>query len=113
MVNLDEGVWNNTPYETQLIERDGQFDYGKYSEWANEANCPAVPGAKQFLDHARQQNVAIIYLSPRGENMRDGTLRNLRRLEFPYDPDKDQLLLGEDGPTTTSAKRWRRSIAFC
>ncbi len=96
MVNLDEGVWNNTPYERRLIERDGQFDYQKYSDWANEANCPAVPGAKQFLDHAARQNVAIIYLSPRGENMRDGTLRNLRRLEFPYDPEKDQLFLGED-----------------
>ncbi len=95
MVNLDEGVWNNTPYERQLIERDGQFDYQKYSDWANEASCPAVPGARQFLDHAAQQHVAIIYLSPRGENMRDGTLRNLRHVEFPYDPDKDQLLLGE------------------
>ena len=75
MVNLDEGVWNNTPYEARLILRFGQFDYQQYSDWANEANCPAVPGAKQFLDHANEQKVAIMYLSPRGENMREGTLR--------------------------------------
>ena len=37
-----------------------------------------------------------MYLSPRGENMGEGTLRNLQRLKFPYDPQRDQLLLGEE-----------------
>jgi 5'-nucleotidase (lipoprotein e(P4) family) len=96
MVNLDETVWNNTPYEARLILWYAVFNYDQYTDWANEANCPAVPGAKQFLEHVREQNVAIIYLSPRGENMRDGTVRNLKKLELPYDPAKDRILLGEE-----------------
>jgi 5'-nucleotidase (lipoprotein e(P4) family) len=94
IVNLDETVWNNTPYEARLILWYALFDYDQYSAWADEASCPLIPGAKQFLERASDRDVAIFYLSPRGENMRDGTINNLRKLELPYDPPKDQLLLG-------------------
>lgn len=94
IVNLDETVWTNTPYEARRIELDEQYDVKSFDQWAQEAKCPAVAGAKEFLDYAVQQNVSIIYISSRGENLRDATLRNLQRLEFPYDPDQDQLLLG-------------------
>lgn len=98
MVNLDETVLNNSPYQARLILQLGQYDYGSFEQWRKEARCSAVPGAKQFLDRAKQLHVAIIYVCPVGQELRDATLRNLQRVTFPYDPDQDQLLLEGEWP---------------
>lgn len=98
IVNLDETVFNNSPYQARIIRQFGQHDMTHFIEWCNEAKCPAVPGAKEFLDQARQQGIAIVYISPRPEILRDGTLRNIARLDYPYDAAKDQLILGGAWP---------------
>ncbi len=93
IVNLDDAVWNNNPYESRLVLQNTQYDYESFAQWCNEANCVAIPGAKQFLQHARDLGCSIIYISPRGDDLRDATLRNLQRVHFPYDPSCDDLLL--------------------
>ncbi len=86
IVNLDDAVWDNNPYEARLVLEDTQYDYESWSRWCNEARCKPLPGAKQFLEHARELGCSIVYISPRGDDLRDATLRNLSRVQFPYDP---------------------------
>ncbi len=71
--------------------------------WCNEAKCTAIPGAKEFLEHAKRQGVSIAYITPRPEGTRDGTLKNLVRLGYPYDPQRDLLLM--EGPWQNHDKR--------
>lgn len=97
IVNLDETVLNNSPYQARIILEYGQHNPSRFVAWCNEAKCPAIPGAQNFLQAAKKQGIAIIYISPRPEQTRDGTLRNLQRLDYPYDA-KDQLILGGGWP---------------
>ena len=83
IVNLDETVWNNSPYQARIILQYGQHDMVHFVEWCNEAKCSAVPGAKEFLEHVKKQGVTIAYITPRPELTRDGTLRNLAPAELP------------------------------
>lgn len=96
IVNLDETVWNNSPYQGRLILQYGQYDFDHFAGWTKEAKCSAVPGAKKFLEHANDREVAIVYISPRPDLLREATLRNLKALDLLYDSDRDQLLLGQD-----------------
>ncbi len=98
IVNLDETVLNNSPYQSRIILEYGQHDLSRFIAWCNEAKCPAVSGAKEFLQHVTKAGVAIIYISPRPKSTREGTLQNLQRLDYPYDANKDQLLLGGGWP---------------
>lgn len=96
VVNLDETIISNAPYLGRVISQHAQLEWSTYEPWAKEAKSPAVPGAKKFLEHASQRDVAIIYNTTRPDSLRDATLRNLKWLEYPYDPDKDELIMGRD-----------------
>jgi acid phosphatase len=98
IVNLDETVWSNSPYQARIILQYGQHDMTHFMEWCNEAKCTAIPGAKEFLEHVKKQGVTIAYITPRPEITRDGTLRNLARLAYPYDAAHDLLLMDGDWP---------------
>lgn len=98
IVNLDETVWNNSPYQARIILQIGQHNMPEFIAWCDEAKCPAVPGAKEFLEHAKQRGVKIVYITPRPDLTRDGTIRNLQRLNYPFDEDKDQLIMSGGWP---------------
>jgi predicted secreted acid phosphatase len=66
IVNLDETVWSNSLYQARIILQYGQHDINHFITWCNEAKCVAIPGAKEFLDHAKRQDVSIVYITPRG-----------------------------------------------
>jgi 5'-nucleotidase (lipoprotein e(P4) family) len=93
IVNLDETVWSNSPYQARIILEYGQHDMEHFIAWCNEAKCTAIPGAKEFLEHVKRQGITITYVTPRPEMTRDGTLKNLAQLGYPYDPQQDQLLM--------------------
>jgi acid phosphatase len=98
IVNLDETVWNNSPYQARIILKIGQHNMRDFIAWCDEAKCAPIPGAKEFLERAKQLGVSIVYITPRPEFTRDGTLRNLRRLNYPYDAGSDELIMGGGWP---------------
>lgn len=98
IVNLDETVWNNGGYQARLILQYGQHSGQRFVEWCNEAKCELNPGAKGFLRTAAKHGVSIIYITPRPEITRDGTVQNLKKLELPYDVENDKLIMGGGWP---------------
>ena len=95
IVDIDETVLDNTPYQARLI-RDGH-DYGEpsWSQWVNEAAARPVPGALEFARAASARGVTIFYLSNRADALAAPTAANLRKVGFPL-KDAGQLL----GPGT-------------
>jgi 5'-nucleotidase (lipoprotein e(P4) family) len=63
-----------------------------------------VPGALHFLQFAFASGVEIFYVSNRGEDEREGTLKNLQHFNFP-NADNAHLLLKRE----TSSKEIRKS----
>ena len=82
VVDLDETVLNNSPYEAKSITDNQSYPLG-WKEWCDMAEAIAVPGAKEFLDYAVSEGCDVFYLSNRKLNVLEGSMRNLARLEFP------------------------------
>jgi 5'-nucleotidase (lipoprotein e(P4) family) len=106
MLDIDETVLDNTPYEARIIKRLGQYSPATFATWCHEENAPLVPGVKALLDHATKQNVAIFYYSARREKLRDCTTRNMRDLGLPL-PEDSRLLLNNG----TSKSGYREMVA--
>jgi 5'-nucleotidase (lipoprotein e(P4) family) len=92
MLDVDETVLDNTPYEVRIITRLGQYSQESFADWCHQENAPLVPGAKKFLDYAVSRGVAVFYYSARRDNLRSCTTRNMRELDLPL-PDDSRLLL--------------------
>jgi len=97
MLDLDETVLDNTRYEARIIKRHRQYSVESFNRWCAEAGATAVPGAKEFLDYAQSQGVAIFYYSARKEELRECTLANLKKLGLPLLKGRNPLLLDNGG----------------
>lgn len=82
VLDLDETVLDNSPYNATLIQKGGSFPTG-WSEWCAAAHAKALPGAKAFLDYAHQNKVEIFYVSNREESAKESTFKNLLNLQIP------------------------------
>lgn len=106
VLDLDQTILDNTSYEVRIIRRLQKYSQASFADWCREVDAPAIPGVKDFLDHAAGRNVAVFYYSARRENLRDCTARNLHALQVPL-PDESRLLLN----TGISKTEYRAMIA--
>ncbi|NOX38236.1 MAG: 5'-nucleotidase, lipoprotein e(P4) family [Calditrichaeota bacterium] len=102
VVDIDETVLDNSPYEAWLIQTGNQYPRG-WPEWVHLAQARALPGAVEFLQYAHQKGVTIFYVSNRQIQLLEPTIRNLKDQGFPQ-ADTQHVLLR----TNTSSKEPRR-----
>ena len=109
MLDLDQTVLDTSRYNARIILQHGSHTREHFAEWCRQSTAPTIPGAKEFIEHATRQGVAVIYLSARREALRDCTTRNLQALGLPL-PSRDRLLLN-DGTPSTSKTQQRADVA--
>lgn len=82
VVDIDETVLDNSPFEAAMITRNAQFpdDWGK---WTEMAKADALPGAVDFLNYAANKGVEVFYVTNRSMNERNSTINNLIAEKFP------------------------------
>lgn len=95
VLDLDETVVDNSPYEARVIQNGSSFEPESWSEWVNEANADAIPGALEFLDYADSIGVSIYYVSNRKHENLGPTLQNLIALGVPQ-ADSSTVLLRKE-----------------
>lgn len=94
IVDVDETVLDNSPYQARLL-RDGRaFDEVTWSDWAKEAAATAVPGALAFAQAAAARGITVYYISNRAQDLNEVTIENLRKLGFPIARPEQFLGLG-------------------
>ncbi|MDX2457258.1 MAG: HAD family acid phosphatase, partial [Gammaproteobacteria bacterium] len=106
MLDIDETILDNGPYEARIIKKLGSYSPSSFAEWCQHENAPLVPGVKTFLEYAIAQNVAVFYYSARREKLRACTSRNMHERGLPL-PDDSRLLLHND----TNKSRYREMVA--
>ena len=106
MLDIDETVLDNTPYEARIIRAYGAYSRATFAAWCEEAAAGPVPGVTEFLARARSLEVAVYFYTARREALRSCTLRNLARLGLPVAPDGSNLLMGGTAKTA-----WRSHVA--
>jgi 5'-nucleotidase (lipoprotein e(P4) family) len=105
IVDVDETVIDNSPYEAFLIGQDFGYSSKTWDAWMAAAEARAIPGAKRFLDYAAAKGVEIFYIANRKLVGHEDTSKNLMDLGFP-DVDEKHLLLRTD----SSNKQARREM---
>ena len=104
ILDLDETVLDNSPYEIERIEDGIPYTSETWREWTARGEAPILPGAMNFLRIADSLGVEIFYISNRKQIEMKGTLQNLIDLNVP-NADTSHVFLR----TSTSDKTERRA----
>ena len=93
IVDVDETVLDNSPYQARLVRDGRDFDEYSWSVWCREKRAKALPGAREFANDAAKRGITVFYLSNRAQDLNDATLDNLRAAGFPI-AEKETVFLG-------------------
>ena len=114
IVDIDETVLDNTPYQARLVAGGGEYDDDSWAAWVEERKAEPVPGVLEFARAAHAAGVTILYLSNRAQHLQQATLDNLRAVGLPVKDDSVFLGLGmqvEGCEQRGSEKLCRRRLA--
>jgi len=104
IVDIDETVLDNSPYQANAIAHGRTFDQADWKVWTDKAIATASPGSVEFLRLAKSMDCEVFYITNRDIREKASTLKNLTVLRFPF-ADEAHLLLMEG----TSDKTERRA----
>ena len=107
MTDIDETVLNNSPYQARQVLQGKDFESASWNAWTAMANADTVPGALHFLQYAASAGIEIFYVSNRDEVEREGTLKNLKKFNFPNADNEHLLLKGK----ISSKEERKQSVA--
>lgn len=110
IVDLDETVLDNRPFQMSLIREGREFDEVTWNAWVESAEVGAIPGSVAFLQHAHRLGIEIFYITNRAHSVEAATRRNLLRLDLPVNEKVDTLLTKYEQPDWTSEKLKRRAL---
>ncbi len=96
VLDLDETVLDNSPYQAENIILGRGYDSKSWDEWVNMKKAKAVPGAKEFLQFADKNGIKIYYISDRTESQLEATIENLRAEGIPVQANDSVLLKNKD-----------------
>ena len=94
IVDIDETVLDNSPYQARLVANGTAYDEFTWSEWCREKRAKPLPGALEFAQDAAKRGATVFYLSNRAQDLNAPTLENLRADGFPVENDAVFLGLG-------------------
>jgi 5'-nucleotidase (lipoprotein e(P4) family) len=85
ILDADETVLDNSPYELERATLDSGFTAASWSAWVRRAAAPALPGAAAFIAHVRALGGHAVIVTNRAEVQCDDTRANLRALGIAVD----------------------------
>ena len=103
IVDIDETMLDNSPFEAQLIKTNGKYSKDKWREWCNLKIAKALPGAVSFTNFVKSKGVDVFYISNRYDDLLEVSMENMQALNFPF-IDKNHFLLKKE----ISSKTLRR-----
>lgn len=105
ILDLDETVLDNSPYQLSLLAANETFSDGSWAEWVQQASAEPLPGALEFTIMCRDRQVEVYYVSNRSLDYLEPTITNLKKHGFPF-ADIEHVFLME-GESDKSSRRER------
>lgn len=111
IMDIDETVLANTKYFARRALGKNAKVQSSFMDWVNEADAPLLPGAKSFIDYARDRGVRVFFVTNRTQKAEAGTRKNLQRVGISVDDDRnpDTVLMRNERPEWTRDKTTRRA----
>jgi 5'-nucleotidase (lipoprotein e(P4) family) len=109
VVDIDETMLDNSPYESYLIKHGD--DRTGWTNWTEKSTAKALPGALEFARYADSLKVEVFYITNRDNDERKSTLMNLSSEGFPFANEEHLLTRGDTAYAmgNTSSKVGRRT----
>jgi len=85
IMDIDETVLDNSPYNAYLAMNNLEHNEALWNEWVNLVQAKAIPGAREFIEHALSNGLKIYFISNRSENLRQATIQNLLEQNIPFE----------------------------
>lgn len=104
VVDVDETVLDNSPFQATLLKNRQGYDPRLWTEWVNRREATALPGAVEFLRYAASRGVRVFYVTNRRTAEKEATATNLKKLGFP-DVSDETLLVRTDGSSKEARRR--------
>jgi 5'-nucleotidase (lipoprotein e(P4) family) len=82
VVDIDETVLNNSPYQALTIEKNSHYPQC-WDSWCKQAAARPVPGAVAFLRYADSLGFQVFYVTNRSDKLKAPTMKNLKAAGFP------------------------------
>jgi len=121
VMDIDETVLDNSPYQAQLIIDGTGFDPRTWDEWIALESSPAVPGAVSFIKYLKEKNVEVFFITNRECMARTGsdcrcpqeqeTIDNLARVGIDGVKPEHVLMQNERSGWGSEKKSRREAIA--
>jgi 5'-nucleotidase (lipoprotein e(P4) family) len=110
IIDLDETVLDNRPFQMRLIREGLEFDEEMWDEWVRESRAEAIPGSVEFLLYVHERDVEIFYLTNRGYSVEEATRANLVTLGVPLNAEVDTVLTKHERADWGSDKEIRKAL---
>ena len=104
VLDIDETVLNNIPFQVKMIKDGTAFNPKLWDEWVQKAEATPVAGAKEFLQFADKNKVQIYYISDRTDSQVDATIKNLEAQGLPVHG-RDHLMFKKEGDKSKEGRR--------
>jgi acid phosphatase len=95
ILDVDETVLDNSPYQARLVWSGDAFEQTSWSRWVREVSAEPVPGALEFTRTAHNLGVAVFYVTGRVHELEEATRLNLEKWGFPLGEEHTVLTRGE------------------
>lgn len=83
VLDLDETVLDNSPYQAMLIHTGENYSEETWTEWIKLKRAQAVPGVRSFLQFAERQGFELFFISNRAVRHFEDTYQNMIELGLP------------------------------
>lgn len=103
VLDLDETVLDNSPFEGALVLGSADFSEQRWLEWSQRGAARLIPGSAEFIRAAAAKSVEIFYITGRSTAEKAATKKNLAGL-----PVSDETLLckGEQGKSKSEQRAY-------
>lgn len=119
IMDIDETVLDNSGYDAKLILENIGYSSATWDQWIALQQAKAIPGAVNFINHAKNEGVAIILITNRMCKEREGitdrcpqksdTIDNLKKVGIS-DLQPSLVLLGKEQDGWIAEKAGRRAL---
>lgn len=83
IVDIDETVLDNSPNNVADIVHGRTYSPAEWKKWTSKAIAKPTPGSVEFLNYAVSKGCVIYYISNRGMDEEEATVKNLMVAGFP------------------------------
>lgn len=94
--DIDETFLDNSYYAVERSKMGKDYDQKTWEEWTAKGIATPLTGSQEFYQYAASKGVQVFYVTNRVEQERTGTLKNLKKYNYPIQSEGNLILRSKE-----------------